>query len=96
MQQKLETLKLNDATYGKTSLPRIKTEACFSFHGHSLNRARSVGKGLDRCEFKEKLWPIPLCGRYLNYTLEKKETYFDALRDYFSSLVDYAAGEVRC
>ena len=31
--------------------------------------------------------------RYLNNTLERKEQYFDALRDYFSRLVDYAAGE---
>eukprot|EP00435_Cladocopium_sp_Y103_P063980 s1255_g25.t1 len=30
---------------------------------------------------------------YLNNTLERKEQYFDALRDYFSRLVDYAAGE---
>ena len=31
--------------------------------------------------------------RYLNTTLERKEQYFDALRSYFSGLVDYAAGE---
>ncbi|CAE7792506.1 unnamed protein product, partial [Symbiodinium necroappetens] len=30
---------------------------------------------------------------YLNMVLERKEHYFDALRDYFSFLVDHAAGE---
>ena len=33
--------------------------------------------------------------RYLNMVLERKEHYFDALRDYFSFLVDHAAGEDR-
>ncbi|CAJ1333965.1 unnamed protein product [Effrenium voratum] len=44
-----------------------------------------------RCELRRH--KMDKYSQYLNYTLEKKETYFDALRDYFSSLVDYAAGE---
>ncbi|CAJ1392903.1 unnamed protein product [Effrenium voratum] len=39
-----------------------------------------------RCELRRH--KMDKYSQYLNYTLEKKETYFDALRDYFSSLVD--------
>ena len=37
--------------------------------------------------------PFGSSSRYLNSSLERKEDYFDALRSYFSGLVDYAAGE---
>lgn len=44
-----------------------------------------------RCELRRH--KMDKYSQYLNNTLERKEQYFDALRDYFSRLVDYAAGE---
>lgn len=44
-----------------------------------------------RCELRRH--KVDKVSQYLNMVLERKEHYFDALRDYFSFLVDHAAGE---
>lgn len=44
-----------------------------------------------RCELKRH--KLDKFTQYLNGLLERKEQYFDALRDYFAFLVDHAAGD---